>query len=125
VKAEQKKERTPRLSWAGLPRRTFALDVLACAGCGGRRRVLAYFPTVRFCEFFTSPLAPLGMSHAVADALAGVDDDPLPGSSPSSTWARRPLRSPTSRRRTRPATLGRGLGPGAPATPGGRLGTPP
>jgi UDP-N-acetylmuramate--L-alanine ligase len=30
----------PRLDWAGLLRRTFLLDVLACP-CGGRRRVLA------------------------------------------------------------------------------------
>ncbi|WP_395844964.1 transposase [Archangium violaceum] len=36
AKAEPKKERTPRLSWAGLLRRMFVLDVLACAGCGGR-----------------------------------------------------------------------------------------
>jgi hypothetical protein len=40
--AEAKKERTPRLTWAGLLRRTFALDVFACMRCGGRRRVLAY-----------------------------------------------------------------------------------
>ncbi|EPX61523.1 ATP-dependent helicase HrpA [Cystobacter fuscus DSM 2262] len=39
---EPKKERTPRLDWAGLLRRTFALDVFACASCGGRRQVLAY-----------------------------------------------------------------------------------
>ncbi len=36
-----KKERTPRWDWAGLRRRTFALDVLACVRCGGRRQVLA------------------------------------------------------------------------------------
>ncbi|WNG44525.1 ATP-dependent helicase HrpA [Archangium minus] len=39
---EPKKERTPRLDWAGLLRRTFALDVFACSRCGGRRQVLAY-----------------------------------------------------------------------------------
>ncbi len=39
---EPRKERTPRLDQAGLLRRTFALDVLACLRCGGRRRVLAY-----------------------------------------------------------------------------------
>ena len=39
---EPKKECTPRLDWAGLLRRTFALDVWACVRCGGRRRVLAY-----------------------------------------------------------------------------------
>ncbi|HYO65352.1 MAG TPA: transposase [Archangium sp.] len=38
---EPKKECTPRLDLAGLLRRTFALDVSACARCGGRRRVLA------------------------------------------------------------------------------------
>jgi hypothetical protein len=30
TKAETKKERTPRLDWAGLLHCTFALDVLAC-----------------------------------------------------------------------------------------------
>jgi len=39
---EPKKECTPRLDWAGLLRRTFALDVWACVRCGDRRRVLAY-----------------------------------------------------------------------------------
>ena len=39
---EPRKEGTPRLDWAGLLRRTFALDVFACLRCGGRRRVLAY-----------------------------------------------------------------------------------
>jgi hypothetical protein len=38
---EPRKERTPRLDWAGLLRRTFALDVVACLRCGGRRRCLA------------------------------------------------------------------------------------
>ncbi len=42
AKAEAKKERTPRLDWAGLLRRTFALDVFACVRCGGKRGVLAY-----------------------------------------------------------------------------------
>jgi hypothetical protein len=39
---EPRKERTPRLDWAGLLKRTFALDVFACLRCGSRRRVLAY-----------------------------------------------------------------------------------
>jgi hypothetical protein len=39
---ESTKERTPRLDWAGLLRRTFALDVFACSRCAGRRKVLAY-----------------------------------------------------------------------------------
>jgi hypothetical protein len=33
------KERTPRVDWAELLRRTFDFDVLACARCGGRRSV--------------------------------------------------------------------------------------
>jgi hypothetical protein len=38
-----KKKQTPRLNWAGLLRRTFALDAFACVKCGGRRRrVLLY-----------------------------------------------------------------------------------
>jgi len=36
------KERTPRVDWAELLRRTFDCDVFACVRCGGRRRVLAY-----------------------------------------------------------------------------------
>ena len=39
---ESTKERTPRLGWAGLLRRTFALAVFAYSRCAGRRRVLAY-----------------------------------------------------------------------------------
>jgi hypothetical protein len=39
---EPKKQRTPRLVWAGLLRRTFALDVFACARCSGRCQVLAH-----------------------------------------------------------------------------------
>ena len=39
---EPKKKRTPRVDWAQLLRRTFGLDVFTCAGCGGKRRVLAY-----------------------------------------------------------------------------------
>jgi hypothetical protein len=33
--------RPPYYAWADLLRRTFAIDVLACAGCGGRLRLLA------------------------------------------------------------------------------------
>ncbi|WP_395837123.1 hypothetical protein [Cystobacter fuscus] len=39
---EPMKEKTPRVDWAELLRRTFALDVFACPQCGGRRKVLAY-----------------------------------------------------------------------------------
>jgi hypothetical protein len=39
---EPMKQKTPRVNWAELLRRTFAIDVFACVRCGGRRRVLAY-----------------------------------------------------------------------------------
>jgi hypothetical protein len=38
---EPMKEKTPRVDWAELLRRTFDFDVFACVRCGGRRRVLA------------------------------------------------------------------------------------
>ena len=41
ARQETRKERTARVDWAGLLRRTFAVEVLACVRCGGRRRVLA------------------------------------------------------------------------------------
>ena len=37
-----KRQRVPRLDWAGLLRRTFAVDVFSCPSRGGRRRVLAH-----------------------------------------------------------------------------------
>jgi len=37
-------ERTPRLPWADLLARVFAVDVLVCAKCGGRRKVTAFMP---------------------------------------------------------------------------------
>ena len=36
------KQRTPRVDWAELLKRTFDFDVFACVRCGGRRSVLAY-----------------------------------------------------------------------------------
>jgi hypothetical protein len=33
-----------RLSWAALLRRVFAIDVLLCPHCGGRRRIVAVYP---------------------------------------------------------------------------------
>jgi hypothetical protein len=36
-----RRERAPRLDWAGLLKRTFKVDVFSCPKCGGRRRVLA------------------------------------------------------------------------------------
>ncbi len=37
---EPRKERTPRLDWAGLLRKTFALDVFVCLMRGGRLKGL-------------------------------------------------------------------------------------
>jgi len=42
ARKEALKERTPRVDWAELLRRTFDVDVFACVRCGGRCRVLAY-----------------------------------------------------------------------------------
>ena len=42
VRKEARRQQVLRLDWAGLLKRTFKHDVLLCAGCGGRRRVLAY-----------------------------------------------------------------------------------
>ena len=38
----QSQEPAQELDWAGLLRRSFALDVFACGRCGGRCQVLAY-----------------------------------------------------------------------------------
>ena len=42
ARKERMKQRTPRVDWAALLKRTFDFDVFACVRCGGRRRVLAY-----------------------------------------------------------------------------------
>jgi hypothetical protein len=47
ARQERRKERTPPVDWAGLLRRTFAVDVFTCVRCGGRRRVLAYVKQAR------------------------------------------------------------------------------
>ena len=39
---ERMKERTPRVDWAELLKRTLDFDVFVCVRCGGRRWVLAY-----------------------------------------------------------------------------------
>jgi hypothetical protein len=41
VSKEPKKERTARVDWAQLLRRTEALDVFTCAWCVGRHQVLS------------------------------------------------------------------------------------
>jgi Putative transposase len=42
ARKERRKERTPRVDWAELLRRTLDFDVFACVRCGGRRSVFAY-----------------------------------------------------------------------------------
>jgi hypothetical protein len=42
TRKDPRRERTPRVDWAELLRRTFSVGVFACVRCGGRRRVLAY-----------------------------------------------------------------------------------
>ncbi|WP_083680932.1 transposase [Archangium sp. Cb G35] len=42
ARKERMKERTPRVDWAELLKRTFDFDVFVCVRCGGRQRVLAY-----------------------------------------------------------------------------------
>ena len=42
TRKDPRRERTPRVDWAELLRRTFSVEVFACVRCGGRRRVLAY-----------------------------------------------------------------------------------
>ncbi|WNZ60027.1 hypothetical protein QEG98_28945 [Myxococcus sp. MxC21-1] len=41
ARKEWMKERTPRVGWAELLRRTFDFDVFACVRCGGRLKALA------------------------------------------------------------------------------------
>ncbi|MBF5043284.1 MULTISPECIES: transposase [Myxococcaceae] len=65
--AAASRARTPRLDWAGLLQRTFALDVFRCTRCGGKRRVLAYLthpPVVR------AILAHVGEATGVAPLAA-------------------------------------------------------
>jgi hypothetical protein len=59
--------RTPRLDWAGLLRRTFALDVFLCTRCGGKRRVLAYLTSP---SVVRAILAHLGEPTQVAPVAA-------------------------------------------------------
>jgi hypothetical protein len=60
---ESQRLRRPRLDWATLLRRTFALDVLRCPHCGGRRAVLA---AVTRHEDIVRVLAARGLSNAQA-----------------------------------------------------------
>ena len=72
---------TPRVDWATLLRRSFGVDVMACARCGGRLRVLA---VITECEPVRRILAHLGLPPA-APPLARARDptDDLEDAEPS------------------------------------------
>ncbi|MCR9245173.1 MAG: ATP-dependent helicase HrpA [bacterium] len=53
-----------RYPWAELLRRVFEVDVLACARCGGRRKVLA---AIHDPDSIAKVLSALGLSSAVPE----------------------------------------------------------
>lgn len=67
--------RRPRLDWASLMRRTFDLDLLTCALCGGRRKVLAAVTQREAIDadslHAASPRVPRPASRCVATGLRG------------------------------------------------------
>jgi hypothetical protein len=68
---EPRKERTRRLDWAGLLRRTFALDVFACLRCGGRLegppfKVLGAYRSLGHVGLHESPRLRFSESHEQA-----------------------------------------------------------
>jgi hypothetical protein len=68
------RERAPR--WAALLRRVFALDVLACPRCGGRRRLVGVYTGARRCgpcsSGWASERLAVGGTVAVAAAPGNV-----------------------------------------------------
>jgi putative transposase/transposase-like zinc-binding protein len=69
-----RKQRTARVDWAGLLRRTFALDVFACARCGGRRAGAGV------CD---GPLWGVLDMGAPGTSHAGAEAGPGPGTTPA------------------------------------------
>ena len=69
--AEAIEIRERRLSWAELMRRVFAVDVLECPGCGGRRKLIAVITEPEVIVAFLSCLGlptrapPLGPPRAL------------------------------------------------------------
>ena len=65
---EDRVSRPRRLSWAALLRRVFGLDVLVCARCGSRRKVVAFVTDpaelARICESIGVPAKPPPVSPA-------------------------------------------------------------
>ena len=68
------KRAPPVWAWADLMRRMFAIDVLACAGCGGRLRLLA---TIEDPTTVTKILAHLGLPTE-APAVTPARSPPQP-----------------------------------------------
>jgi hypothetical protein len=56
------------LSWAALLKRVFALDVLLCPSCGGRRRIVGVYPGGQRLRDLLARLG-LGARSAIADAV--------------------------------------------------------
>jgi len=87
---------SPRVDWASLLRRSFDVDVLRCAGCGGRLRVLA---EVTEPAMVSLVLGSLGMPSEAPRAARARDPTELLGEPGDEDTASVTL--PTSRRRQR------------------------
>jgi hypothetical protein len=73
---------TPRVDWANLLRRSFDVDVMACAECGSPLRVLAVIterePVRRILAHLGLPTDATPLARA-RDPTDGIDDDDSPG----------------------------------------------
>ncbi len=86
ARTERMKQRTPRVDWAELLRRTLDFDVFACVRCGGRRRVLAY---VKGARGVRAILKHLGLRTASAHLGCWLGRSPR-GWRPRSPWRSAP-----------------------------------
>ncbi|WNG27062.1 hypothetical protein F0U62_25880 [Cystobacter fuscus] len=75
TRKEPRRERTPRVNWAELLRRTFAVEVFACMNCGGMRRVLAYVKGAATHELTHARSGELDVSRGFEDALTNLLGD--------------------------------------------------
>ena len=66
---------TPRVDWATLLRRTFSVDVLECAACHGRMRVLASVTQRDTVRAILERLAMAAEAPCVARARDPTDDE--------------------------------------------------
>ena len=79
---ESRAEQRPRyIGWAELLRRTFAIDVLACPGCGGRLRLLA---TIEQGAVVEKILTHLGLATGPPPPAPAREAPWLPGMHPAS-----------------------------------------